>query len=103
MRYSLFLFLLFHSCTYNELVPVCEPDEQIFIDLVQPIIEENCLDCHTESGVRPAILTTYDGVINAINDHALKDEVVSFQMPPYGSPPLSDSDISIITSWIDCE
>ena len=103
MRYSLFFIFLFSSCTYNELVPICEPDNQIFVDIVQPIIEENCLDCHTESSGRPSILTTYDGVINAINNHGLKDEVVSRRMPPDGIPPLSDAEVNIITSWIDCE
>ena len=104
MRNSLFLLLLFSSCTYNEIVPVCAPDDQTFADLVQPIIETNCIGCHNESSGRPAILTTYDGVINAVNNHALKDEVVSLQMPPpYGSSSLSSSEINIITSWIDCE
>ena len=103
MRYSLFLLLLLSSCTYNEILPVCEPDEQEFSDLVQPIIEENCLGCHSENSGRPSILTTYDGVINAVNNHGLKDEVVSLRMPPYGSTPLSASEINIITSWIDCE
>ena len=102
MRNSLFLLLLFSSCTYNEIVPVCEPDDQNFSDLVQPIIEANCIGCHHESSGRPAILTTYDGVIDAVNNHALKDEVVSLRMPP-GSSPLSVSEINIITSWIDCE
>ncbi len=103
VRYSLFFVVLFSSCAYNELVPICEPDDQVFVDLVQPIIEENCLGCHSESSGRPSILTTYDGVINAVNNHGLKDEVVSLRMPPYGSTPLSDSEVNVITSWIDCE
>ena len=65
MRYSLFLLLLLSSCTYNEILPVCEPDEQEFSDLVQLIIEEKCMGCHNEAAGRPAILITYDGVIDA--------------------------------------
>ena len=103
MRYSLFLLLLLSSCTYNEIIPVCEPNEQEFSDLVQPIIEEKCIGCHDETAGRAAILITYDGVIDAVNNHALRDEVISLQMPPYGSPQLSVSEINIITSWIDCE
>ena len=103
MRYSVFLVLLFCSCTYNELVYNCEPDPQVFFDLVQPIIETKCIGCHSESSLRPAILTTFDGVIDAINNHALRNEVVSFQMPPYGSTALSTLEIDIITNWIDCE
>ena len=103
MRSSLLILLLFSSCVYNELVPVCEPDAQNFSDLVQPIIEANCMGCHNESSARPAILTTYDGVIDAVNIHALKHEIISGQMPPYGSSPLTSSEISIIENWIDCE
>ena len=103
MRYSVFLLFLVCSCTYNELVPVCEPDSQTFSELVQPIIEKNCLACHNELSSRPAILTTYDGVIDAINNHSLKNQVIILKMPPYGSSPLSVTEISIITNWIDCE
>jgi len=103
MRYSLFLLFLLCSCTYNELVPVCEPDSQIFSEVVQPIIEANCVACHDELGGRPEILTTYDGVIDAVNNHSLKYQVTSLQMPPYGSNALSDSEINIIKNWIDCE
>ena len=103
MRFSFFIVFLFSSCTYNDLVPVCEPNRQDFFDLVQPIIEANCVGCHNEYSGRPAILTTYDGVIDAVNIHALKHEIISGQMPPYGSSPLTSSEISIIENWIDCE
>ena len=103
MRYSWFLLFLFSSCSYNEIVPVCKPDEQIFSDIVQPIIEANCVACHDESSGRPEILTTYDGVIDAVNNHSLRYEVTSLQMPYPPAPPLSASEINIIKKWIDCE
>ena len=60
--------------------------------------------CHDDSGTRPEILTTYDGVIDAVNNHTLKYQVTSLQMPPpYVSNALSDSEINIIKNWIDCE
>lgn len=102
MRFSWFLLFLFSSCSYNEIVPVCKPDEQIFSNIVQPIIEANCVACH-ESDASPGILTTYGGVIDAVNNHSLKYQVTSLQMPPYGSNALSDSEIDIIKNWIDCE
>ena len=105
MRYSwcLLPFFLLYSCTYNEIIPVCEPDEQDFLDLVQPIIEDKCVACHNESSARPAILTTYSGVIYALNNHSLKNEIISRQMPPYGSPILSDTEVNVLTKWINCE
>ena len=126
MRYSFFLLFLVCSCTYTEVMPIygcddpaalnydalvtandgscaylCNPDQQVFYDLVQPIIEANCMECHNESSGRQAILTTYDGVIDAVNNHLLKDQVVSLQMPP--SSPLSVLEINIIINWVDCE
>jgi hypothetical protein len=103
MRYSLFLLFLLSSCSYNEIVPFCQPDEQIFTDIVQPLIEDNCMACHDESSGRPEILTTYDGVIDAVNNHSLRYQVTSLQMPPYGNDALSDLEINIIKNWIDCE
>ena len=106
MKRIIFLFglLILTSCTYNEITPICEPDEQIFSDLVQPIIESKCIQCHSESSSRPETpLEIYEGVIDALNNHSLRDKVSSLQMPPYGAPPLSESDINIIKNWADCE
>ena len=54
MRYSLFLLLLLSSCTYNELpiseITICETNSPSFSDCVLPIIEENCMSCHSENG-----------------------------------------------------
>ena len=102
----LFLFSLFvfTSCTWNELPEVvCVPDEQVFLDLVQPIIESNCISCHSTTANRPAVLETYDGVIEAVNIYSLRYEVLSLNMPYDGSLPLSESEINIIKNWIDCE
>ena len=44
-----------------------------------------------------------DAVIDALNNHSLKHQVMNGQMPPYGSSPLSVSEINIIRNWIDCE
>lgn len=101
----LFLFSIFivSSCTYNEIVPICNPDEQIFVELVQPIIESNCIACHNANSDRNAVLSTYQGVMGALDNYALKSRVVNLEMPPYGSPVMSDSDIAIIKKWADCE
>ena len=101
MRFSLFLMLIFFSCTYNEVVLDCVPSEQDYIALVKPIIEENCINCHNDNSGRPAILTSYIGVIDAIDNQSLKNWVVDLQMPP--GNPLEQSDIDVLIKWIDCE
>ena len=100
----LFSLFIFSSCTWNELPKViCVPDEQVYLDLVQPIIENNCISCHSTPANMPAVLGSYDGVIDALRNYSLKEEVINRTMPPYGLPPLSESDINIIKKWADCE
>jgi hypothetical protein len=100
----LFVLFIFSSCTWNQIPEViCEPDEQLFLELVQPIIENNCISCHSTAAYMPAVLGSYDGVIDAFRNYSLKEEVINRTMPPYGSPPLSESEISIIKKWADCE
>ena len=109
MKYLSFLLLfLLSSCTWNEIIPVsesdiCNPEEQYYLDVVQPIIENNCAGCHNVNSDRLAILNSFDGVIDALNNYSLKDRVTSLQMPQYGSPPLLESEINIIQKWADCE
>ena len=109
MKYLSFLLLfLLSSCTWNEIIPVsesdiCNPEEQYYLDVVQPIIENNCAGCHNVNSDRLAILNSFDGVIDALNNYSLKDRVTTLQMPQYGSPPLSESEINIIQKWADCE
>ena len=100
----LFSLFIFSSCTWNELPEVvCIPDEQVYFELVQPIIENNCISCHSTTANMPAILGSYDGVTDALRNYSLKEEVINRTMPPYGLPPLSESEINIIQKWADCE
>ncbi len=98
-----FSVLTFTSCTYNEIIPVCTPDEKEFSDLVKPIIENNCISCHNESSNRPAVLDSYEGVIGALDNYLLKERVVNKSMPPYGFPEMSQEDIDIVKNWANCE
>ena len=102
--FFLISLFIFSSCTWNELPKViCVPDEQVYSDLVQPIIENNCISCHSTPDNMPAVLGSYDGITDALRNYSLKEEVINRTMPPYGLPPLSESDINIIKKWADCE
>ena len=104
MRYSLLLLLLLlSSCTYNEFVLVCEPNEDVFNNEIKSIIDNNCAGCHHESSGRPAILTTYEGVVDAVKYSELVNWIISEEMPPNGMPRLSQSEIDIVKNWANCE
>jgi uncharacterized membrane protein len=101
MKYSL-LLLLFYSCTYNELELDCDT-MQIFTDSVSPIIKNNCTSCHSQSGGVPPMLETYEEVVNAVDNFSLNLQVSNKLMPPVNNTPLTNSEIMIISNWINCE
>lgn len=103
MRYSLFFFLFLFSCTYNEIVLVCDPNEEVFNNEIKSIIDNNCASCHHTSSGRPAILTTYEGVVDAVRYNELVNWIISEEMPPSSMPPLNQSEITIVKNWADCE
>ncbi|MBT3612504.1 MAG: hypothetical protein HN522_06155 [Flavobacteriales bacterium] len=103
-RFLFFSLFLFSSCTWNELPKIiCVPDEQVYFELIQPIIENNCISCHSTAANMPAVLVSYDGIVEALRNYSLKEEVINRTMPPPLSPPLSESEINIIQKWADCE
>ena len=72
---------------------------------VRPIIQANCIPCHTDPPVNgaPMRLTTYDDVKYAINNRGLLDRISRPQgapgMMPNGGTRLPQSSIDLITKW----
>lgn len=99
---SFFLLFLLYSCTYNELliseITICETNSPSFSDCVLPIIEDNCVSCHSENGGQPPFLTSFPEIILAVEDDDLLARIKN-DMPP--SNLMNSSDILIIENWID--
>ena len=97
----LILFLL-SSCTYNELpiseLTICETNSPSFSDCVLPIIEENCISCHSENGGQSPFLTSSSEIILAVENDDLLSRI-KYDMPPTNL--MNTSDILIIENWID--
>ncbi|MGH2667049.1 hypothetical protein [Flavobacterium sp.] len=72
---------------------------------VRPIIQGNCIPCHTDPPVNgaPMKLTTYDDVKYAVNNRGLLDRISRQQgapgMMPNGGTRLPQSKIDIIMKW----
>ena len=64
---------------------------------VKPIIDSNCISCHSTGGGQSPNLETYNGV--AANSARVKSEVVSKDMPIGGS--LTNEEIAAISCWVD--
>lgn len=99
--FILLLSIFLTSCLTNVEEPIediveDQCDDVSFSQRVKPIIDNNCVSCHSAGGNFPN-LTTFEGVSN----HAatVKSEVVARTMPIGFS--LSDSDIDAISCWVD--
>ena len=76
---------------------------------VAPILFAKCAECHRPGAIAPMSLVTYDDARPWAR--AMKQKVVSREMPPWGADPhigtfandpsLSDAQISTIVAWAD--
>src|SRR5262249_31935209 len=76
---------------------------------VAPILYKNCVECHRPTAMAPMSLMTYDDARPWAR--AIKQKVMSRQMPPWGADPtigtflndvsLQASDIATIVAWVD--
>ena len=64
---------------------------------VKPIIDNNCIQCHSTNGGQSPNLETYNAV--SANSARVKSEVVSKDMPLGGS--LTNDEIQAISCWVD--
>lgn len=99
-----FLTATLSACLTNvdevEEVDPGEPDpcaDITFTMNVKPIIDNNCIGCHSTAGGQFPNLETYNGV--AANASTVKSEVVSKDMPIGGS--LTNEEIQAISCWVD--
>jgi mono/diheme cytochrome c family protein len=76
---------------------------------IAPIVGVSCAGCHTDGGIAPFPLTTYDEVVAlSAGIHAA---VTDRRMPPWGADSslqdylddasLTDDEIALLTDWID--
>jgi hypothetical protein len=90
-----------NSSTYDEIsVKVDIPTYQAN---VKPIIENNCLSCHSRAGGQDPTLETYVGVREAAEKGNLicriDDQSCGSVMPPSGKMP--QTNINIIKKWAE--
>ncbi len=120
----IFLFFLFtSSCTYNELITGCtdstaynyNPDATIdnglcildlclsepsFLECVKPIIDNNCVSCHSYGGDAGfLILTEYNFIIEAQNNGYDIVNSIKTSMPKDGLMP--QENINIVEKWFE--
>lgn len=80
------------------------PDVVTFVNDVQPIINNNCVSCHTnppENGA-PMPLITYENVKDAVLNRGLIERISSEDLGflmPFGGPRLPQNLIDTIIQW----
>lgn len=100
----LLLGVFFTSCLTNVETPIEDENPTVdpcstitFAINVKPIIDNNCIQCHSTSGGQFPNLETYNGV--SANSAKVKSEVESKDMPRGGT--LTTAEIEAITCWVN--
>lgn len=101
----LFISITLSGCYFDneeELygIPTCDTTNVSFTADIQPIINANCVSCHTAGGSAPGDFTTYVGIKSKVDNGSFNNRVlVQKNMPPSG--PLSTCEQTKIQKWID--
>ncbi len=76
---------------------------------VAPILFKSCVECHRQSGMAPMSLMTYEDVRPWAR--AVRNKVVSKEMPPWGADPavgkfandisLTKAEVDTISTWVE--
>lgn len=101
------------------LKPIANIQEAVvYRDIVQPILEVRCVQCHNENkkkgglrmdsmsqllkgGESGAVLVSGKGLESVMIKRCLLPDSDDDHMPPKGKPQLSESQITLLTWWID--
>jgi mono/diheme cytochrome c family protein len=103
----------------KEIKPIANINEAVvYKDIVQPILEMRCVQCHnankqkgglrmdglamlTKGGEDGPVFVVGKGLESAMIKRCLLPENDDDHMPPKGKPQLSESQIALLTWWID--
>lgn len=99
------LIALFIGCTWDSMElkePEC-PEEFTYDDGINDIITVSCATagCHV-AGVQdvPGIFSTYEQLITFLENGSFENQIRTGEMPPPGSPQLSDSELNDLLCWL---
>lgn len=109
MKNTIILILLpftISSCTNDSESDLTDPVPIVvkYSTDVRPIIQANCIECHTNppQGGAPMPLLTYEEVREAVRSLGLIERITSndpsFRMP-FGRNPLPQAKIDVIIAW----
>ena len=107
MRYSLFIFVILSFCTYNELtpIPICESDTPSFYTCVKPIMDNHCLECHSDASPN-GDLSDYDNIRYHVINGDLLDRIQRGEgaagfmpMPSGDNKKLDNVQIETLIKW----
>ncbi len=76
-------------------------DPVSFSEVIQPLVEANCVGCHNEAAAAgDVILTNHSGISNKANLMIDAMQAAGDALMPFGGPPLSDSLIQLFQCWV---
>ena len=100
---TVFSFLLV-ACTFEKAEPLsvgCSTQLSYAAD-IDTIIVEKCVICHTSGGSGTGDFTDFNVLKSKIDGGSFKTRVFTLKdMPPGGSTPLTEAEISKLKCWIE--
>lgn len=95
--------LLYSSCTFEKpdaLTVGCDVTMSYATD-IKPIIDAKCVTCHT-TGASQGDFQTHAVVKTKVDNGSFKNRVFTLKdMPPGGSPALTEEELSKIKCWME--
>jgi hypothetical protein len=67
---------------------------------IAPILEENCIPCHSPTGPAGFDMTTYTKVYGEFG--SILSQVTVCEMPPLSYPTMAESQRITLTAWLRC-
>ena len=104
MKYAFLIvvvLLVIISCR-KKITPLCDGSNLTYDNGIKSIIDANCMGsgCHS-SGSSNGDFTTYQGMVQVLNNGKFRDQVLEKQRMPKGSKKLSQDDINKIQCWAE--
>jgi hypothetical protein len=102
------------ACSSSEAPPEGQAPPLTFAQAIEPLLQDKCQQCHSEGGVAPFSLVTYEQVTGMAA--AARQKVLAREMPPWGAFDdetcemrhpikddlrLTDEQIDMFVRWVD--
>ncbi len=112
IRYTIlfcFLVSILVACTKDKIPAINEPMEPTcdpiinYDNTMQAIISNSCAipTCHVSGGNAPGVYTSYQGILGALDNGQVEDEVIVQRDMPRSPGELTEEEFDLFKCWLE--